>query len=70
MTEIVENKLSELLELIDSLPNKYDLAPEICFEIMYFCSDTHTGAQSILDEAKELYFEHVEDVQEDNIKGE
>lgn len=63
----IENKLCDLLDLLNDNPNKYDIAPEICFEIMCFCSDTHKGAHAILEAAKDLYFEHVIDCCEDEV---
>lgn len=69
MTLEIENKLSELLELLSNTPDKYDVGHDIIFEIMCCSTNSHKAALELCDTAKATYHEFVIDMCEEH-KGE
>lgn len=66
MTLEIENKLSELLELLSKADDKYDIAHVICFEVICYGSNSHKEALNILTDVGLTYQELVEDMCEEH----
>lgn len=66
MTLEIENKLSELLDILENTPDKYDCSHDIIFEVLCYGTSSQKAALELLNDVKATYHEFVVDMCEEH----